>query len=208
MSSVAVIGHGRSPEGKGWGRKIDECVVIRMWDWHWQAPQDYGERYDYGVFSILPVSSMAFDKAAKRTPDVGWLGYARGQQIGGIPGNTTIIDQRFRDIAKKYAPGVFPLNLTRGCAAAAWALDCNAWDEVILVGFDNVRAGICLAVEEAFAPDYLEHYDATYPQWRRGGWYSPGQSRCGSHFMGAEAPMLAEVAEESGTKLSFAEDTW
>jgi hypothetical protein len=43
VCSAAVIGHGRSPVGRGWGSRIDACdLVVRMWDNHWQDEADWG----------------------------------------------------------------------------------------------------------------------------------------------------------------------
>jgi hypothetical protein len=202
---IAVIGHGRSPEGRGFGPAIDSCsAVVRMWDWAWQERADYGERYDYGVFTILPVSLKAFREAQPWPPRVSWLAYRRASDGGELPAATEIIDQCYRDRI-----GGPTVNLTRGCAAACWAIDrAGSGGIVVLVGFDNLKAGQCLPVEEAFPPRYREHYDRIHPQWRRS-WYPPnGGARCGSHDIAAERGLIEGLAAERGVTVAFAEDIW
>src|SRR5688572_8704433 len=118
-----------------------------MWDWDWQPVEDYGARYDHGVITILPVSMRAFGVLNQRQPALGWLAYRRGEQVGALPPRTTIIGQRYRD----RLPGASgQINLTRGCAAACWAIEQPDCGEVVLIGFDNLRAGRCAPVEQAF----------------------------------------------------------
>lgn len=203
-SRFAVIGHGRSPEGRGWGKAIDQCTVIRMWDWAWQERADYGERYDFGVFAVLPVSMRAFREAQPWPPAQGWLAYQRGASDGVLPPRTEIIDQRYRD--RIGGPRV---NLTRGCAAACWAIDrAGRGGMVVLVGFDNLKSGRCAPAAEAFPPAYLDHYDRAYPGWRRGWYPANGRTRCGSHDIAAERGLVEQLAAEQGVTLCYAEELW
>lgn len=205
--SIAVIGHGRSPEGRRWATKIDCCdVVIRMWDWHWQERPDYGNEYDYGVFAILPVSMKAFLAENQRQPMRGWLGYRRGVVTDQLPDNTEIIEQTWRDeaLALGGKGGAGKLNLTRGCAAACWAIEkARPGERVILVGFDNAYAGCAAAIEDAFPPAYAEHYDRMHPQWRRGGWYKPGSTKAGTHDLAIERPLMEALAGRRGVRLMW-----
>lgn len=205
---TAVIGHGRSPEGKGWGDKIDACdTVVRMWDWHWQEPEDYGTKYDYGVIALLRTSVTAFLNHNDGEPRKGWIGYSRGPvDMSRLP-PMVIIDQRYRDEAVKIG-GRKNSNLTRGCAAACWALNEAAkGDDVILVGFDNLKAGYCLETNKAFPAEYQKHYDTLHPNWRHM-MYFPGSKVCGSHDMAIEHPLIEMLAKRYGVNLHFAEDIW
>jgi hypothetical protein len=206
--TIAVIGHGRSPEGKYWGRKIDDCeTVVRMWDWHWQQPDDYGEQYDYGVVALLRTSIVAFLNNNEREPKIEWLGYLRGPVDMKLLPDMRIIDQRYRDEAVRLG-GKPNFNLTRGCAAACWALNqAEAGEDVVLVGFDNLRAGVCLETSKAFSAEYQRHYDRLHPNWRHN-MYFPGSKICGSHDMTIERPLLETLAKRWDINLRFAEDIW
>lgn len=202
---IVVVGHGRSPEGRNWGKEIDRArTVIRMWDWHWQGAEDYGSRYDLGVFTILEVSMRAFLAANRREPAEGWIAYQREVSKTLLPDRTFVAGQQYRDRI-----GGAGINLTRGCAAACVAIDklADQDESVILVGFDNMKARYCLPISAAFPPAYRDHYDMIHPQWRRR-WYSPGSQRCGSHDIAAESGLLAALAVERSVDLRFAEDIW
>jgi hypothetical protein len=239
VSMISVIGHGRSPENKGWAERIDGSrFVIRMWDWNWQKPSDYGTRYDYGVLEMLPGITEVFWRDNKLTPAIGWLAYDRyertrkvrrltGNPYGPrpeletvtitvpeplVPEGTIVIDQSWRDFAWSLGgrgEGGRALNLTRGCAAACWALAHGAerGEDVVLVGFDNLAAGRCLPTDDAFPAEYLAQYDKQYPRWRSN-WYTPGLSTCGTHDIAIERTLLKYVATQNRTKLCFAQDVW
>lgn len=204
--AIVVIGHGRSPEGRGWGEKIDACTVIRCWDWEWQSLADYGERYDYGVLALIPFSIRPFLETTKSMPAVGWLGYARARDpidMSRLP-KMQIIDQRYRDLAVKELGAKPSFNLTRGCAAACWAIDA-ADDSVVLVGFDNLKVRKALELEDAFPDPVKENWDQWHPGWR-GKLYNT--HRQGSHDIAVERPLLEHLARDRGVKLNFAEEIW
>ena len=74
--SIAVVGHGLTPKGKGWGYNIDRSdVVVRMWNYHWQTPKDYGRKYDYGMFEISKTELARFNRHNVRFPGLGWLAF-------------------------------------------------------------------------------------------------------------------------------------
>lgn len=208
---IAVIGHGRSPEGRGWGSAIDTCdLVVRMWDWEWQAPADYGRRFDHGIVALNPRQLEAWQKRHGAAPAVSWLGFMR-DGVAAHPAMEPVNPARWNEIAAKLrTPGKSrSFNLTRGCAAAAWAIKtARAAGDVVLVGFDNRRRGRLLSEEEAFSPTYLAHYDATYPDWRRWSGYQAGETRCGSHDIAVERKLLGVLCAEAGNAMSFAEDLW
>jgi hypothetical protein len=121
-----------------------------------------------------------------------------------LPAPTEIIDQRYRDRIADAA-----VNLTRGCAAVCWAIEkAGAGGIVTLVGFDNLKAGTCLPVEQAFPAAYLDHYDRAYPGWRKSWYPARGGARCGSHDIAAERGLIEGLAAERGVTVAFAEDIW
>lgn len=213
--TVAVIGHGRSPEGRRWGGRVDACrTVVRMWDWHWQVdgPDDWGTRYDYGVIELLPRITEVFWERNRVQPAESWLAYWRQPPTAPVPDNTIVIGQTWRDEAWALGgrgAGGNVLNLTRGCAAACWAIMRHAHEgeDVVLVGFDNAFAGHCLPTDDAFPERYLEQYDRQYPHWRRN-WYTPGLTTCGTHDIAIERPLMARLAERAGVDLRFAQEAW
>lgn len=209
--TIAVIGHARSPEGRGWGERIDACnVVVRMYDWEWQPLADYGERYDYGIVALIPFSLKPFLEAVnKPQPAKGWLGYARGREpvnMAGLP-KMEVISQDFRDIGISLggSPG---FNLTRGCAAACWAVNAaGQGGTVILVGFDNLKAGLTQEAAEAFPDAVLKDWDERHPGWRDR-LYRGGATKHGSHDIAIERVLLEKLAADRGVNLQFAEDVW
>lgn len=69
--SAAVVGHGPSLEGAGWGPQIDKHdLVIRMVECDWQPKADYGQKYDIGVYLRgYPVNVMS---QMKRIPAIAY----------------------------------------------------------------------------------------------------------------------------------------
>lgn len=211
MAAIAIIGHGRSAEGKRWRGHIDHCdLVVRMWDWQWQAPDDYGTKYDFGLFEIAAGQMERFYKFNKRQPRRGWLAsflWRPGNAVT-LPAKTEIIDQRrWTWIGTSVFGGMGTkgkLEFTRGTVAACWAIECaQPGDTVILVGFDNVQAGMALPIETSFAPEYRSepssfHFDG----------YLEGQQKYGNHDFAAEWPVMDYIAERRGVRLRFAHDEW
>lgn len=210
--TTVVIGHGRSPEGQRWGSKIDSCkTVVRMWDWEWQNPCDYGDKYDYGLFVLTPKGLRIFTDNNVGAPTRGWLAYF-GKPTGGLLPNgvqTEIVDTTpWCEMAKQMGGAGLTgrLTLTRGCAAAAWAIEHEP-TRVILVGFDNVKCGINRPIEQSFCQEYWSLYmrrfkpDATKV-------YPIGLSKTATHDMAIELPLLRSLAEKRGVELLFANDIW
>lgn len=211
---VVVIGHGRSPEGKGWGPNIDAAdIVIRMWNWDWQDKQDYGERYDYGFYEISSTEMARFQKHNCRKPLRSWIATELHSNVGHkrytgqLPLPTVVVSTASWELEGKILGGVGlkgRLVLTRGCRAACWALDGPAKGQsLILVGFDNVRAGLGLPIAEGFPRAYVEA-PGCFP-FRD---YVGGVRRYGNHDFGVEKPLLNSKAFLQNVKLRFAEDVW
>jgi len=210
MASIAIIGHGRSAEGQGWGRHIDACsLVVRMWDCHWQAPTDYGRKYDYGLFEIAGGITEKFNRFNQRDPRRGWIASFlwRAHTAIALPAKTEIIDQRRWTSVGVEIGGMGTrgkLQFTRGTIAACWAIEnAKPDDKVILVGFDNVMARVALPIETGFSPGYRAepstfHFDG----------YVEGAARYGNHDFGVEYPVMKRLASRNGVEVVFAQREW
>jgi len=208
---IAVIGHGRSPEGKGWGPEIDACdLVVRMWDWDWQAPPDYGRKFDHGVVAMSRLQLAAWKARYAVEPEVSWLGFLRyGTAL--LPGFDPIDPTQWNEMAMglgaRRRAGAF--NLTRGCAAICWAIErAGSGGEVIMVGFDNLMLGRLLPEAEAFNPDYRAHYDSAYPNWRVTGSYKAGADQHGTHDIAVERWLVSALGCEKGVTVRAAAEAW
>jgi hypothetical protein len=211
---IAVIGHGRSPEGKSWGVGIDSCnTVIRCWDWQWQPVEDYGGKYDYGLFMLTPKGLRLFQDFNARRPTRGWLAYMGKPTSGGLPDGTTLLDtSRWVQIAQEEFGGRGETNiltLTRGCVAAAWAIEYAIPNEpVVLVGFDNVKIGVNQPIDQSFCPEYWELYNSRFAPGKAEKTYPIGTARTATHDMSVEKPLLELLAKRNRAELRFAEDVW
>lgn len=210
---TAVIGHGRSPEGKGWGKTIDQYErVIRMWDWNWQATADYGKKYDYGLFAVYPRGMQIFYKHNVSNPTKGWLAYLLKPPGCTLPDNYVKVDPaRWTERAKAMGgtgKSVGKLNLTRGTAAACWAIETSpSGSFVTLVGFDNVYECRNLPWDEAFSPQYTDVYLKEFGQ-NKDRSYPEGETKTLTHDMVIERPLLMALAEYHGVALNFAQNLW
>jgi len=210
MTTIAVIGHGRSPEGRGWGLKIDSCIVIRMWDWsNWQGADDYGTRFDYGLLEIHPEMMRDFYRYCKSDPEKGWIGSVIGNAARcKLPKHCTLVDQKpWNAMAKKMGGlgATGQLQFTRGTIAVCWAIQSLAQegDSIVLVGFDNIHRGKTLPIEEAFSEIYRDQ-PSTFPF----GSYVENDRRHGNHDFGIERPFMERLASEGNVTLQFAKDVW
>lgn len=213
---TVIIGHGRSPEGQGWGPRIDSAdCVVRMWDWDWQDPRDYGTRYDFGLFELHPSLMPRFRAHNKRTPSIGWLASFLRWTIGGyrpvtmksLPSRTEVISQARWCALGASLGGVGAtggLRLTRGTIAACWALErLQSSSELVLVGFDNVLAGKTMPIDAAFSPRYQQALGRmAFANYR------PNVSKTGNHDLVVERKILDHIAERSGVVLRFAQEVW
>jgi hypothetical protein len=206
--TTIVIGHGRSPEGRGWGGKIDSCeIVIRMWDWRWQPFIDYGSKYDYGLFMLTPKGIQIFNEYNETKPQRGWLAYmGKPTPLGLLPKGVPVelVDTAHwvdAAVAMGGAGLSGKLTLTRGTAAAAWAIQ-EEKERVILVGFDNVACGINRPIEESFCPDYWNLYMGRFDQ-GKDKYYPIGQSKTATHDMAVEMPLLQKLASRRGVRLEI-----
>lgn len=211
-ADVVVVGHGLSAEGKGWGTKIDSCgVVVRMWNYHWQNPVDYGERYDYGFYEILPTEMARFYKHNCKTPLKGWWAtrtYAHTKPYFGElpPGTEEFNSEPWAAEAMKMG-GVGTkgrLHFTRGTRAAAIAmLKMQPGQSLILVAFDSTYARLGLTIRDGFPQVYVE-CPAGFP-FRD---YVGNVTKYGNHDYQVEKPFLEKVAERAKVKLLWSQEFW
>ncbi len=179
-----------------------------MWDWTWQAPEDYGTRYDFGFFEVHPSMMQAFYQHRKRMPAKGWVAsLLRPTDPKLIPADTELIDQvKWTTIGASWG-GVGAtgnLQFTRGTIAACWAIEkANRGDEVILVGYDNILIGKALPLNEAFAPIYQRN-PGSFPCDQ----YKGNVTKDGNHDYRIERPVLEHIAAERGVTIRFAQKIW
>lgn len=206
---VAIIGHGRSPQAKCWGPKIDalDCV-IRMWDCHWQGATDWGVKYNYGYFELSPRQMSRFLQCNQREPSIGWLAGHLKDTDWTLPTNTVVVREIWDWIELgKQLGGIGTrgkLKLTRGCAAACWAITQRP-RTVTLVGFDNVHQGKVLNRAEGFPDGYCDLPSTgpfkDYEEF-------VGGTKYGNHDYVAEGAIIKTLAERNSVRLHFAQDVW
>lgn len=209
---TVVIGHGRSPEGKGWGEQVDACDrVIRLWNWHWQDPVDYGTRYDWGLIEIHSCF-WQWKLHNQREPAQGWVAsvlHMDPKMVALVPPKTLLIDQQkaFISHVPKSKRGIGETghwHLTRGGVAACWAINTSrAGDNLLLFGFDNVFRGSALPGDEAFSKVYQE--SAGF--WGMNG-YKAGATKEGNHDYPAERRLIEFLADRRGVTVDFTNDVW
>lgn len=213
---TAIIGHGRSPEGKGWGPKIDSCDrVVRMWDCAWQDPETYGSKYDVGLIEIHPQILPDFWRYNRRMPELGWICsdlwiYRTHRRDGLIlPDDSEIIDQHdlwtYRYGEQLGACGASGRwELTRGGIATCWAIThSEPGDSVLLVGCDNLWGGRTLPIKEGFPEAYRAD-----PATETFSHYVAGVTKHGNHDLPGERRLYELLAEKHGVEVSFAQDMW
>lgn len=152
---VAVVGHGPSPAGRGWGARIDACdCVIRMWDCHWQDAADYGTRYDVGCFTLSPKEIVDFRRLLRRRPASWWAYDPRGMihacHVESLPEPVVAIDPSAWEVKGRRMGGIGlsgRFELSRGSAAALAALEWLKPEWLHLVGFDTVASGTIAQTE-------------------------------------------------------------
>lgn len=209
--TAVVVGHGKSPEGRGWGKQIDAAdLVLRMWDWHWQSERDYGRKYTVGFYEASMAWMPNFWKHNRHEPTDGWIAsfWGRGPKHCKTPDRTTFVDQTpWCNRAKAmggHGLSADRLNFTRGGIAACWLIEnSQPGDKVILVGFDNVRARVCLPIDEGYSETYRSQPSTfTFAS------YIPGGPRHSNHDFSIEYPFMKRLAEERGVEVVFADDVW
>lgn len=203
--TIAVIGHGRTPVGRGWGEAIDGCdLVMRMWDCHWQDEGDYGVRYDVGYYELSPKQMSRMKFYNDRTPSKYWVAGLLKTTTDAQPNTKEILMGDWIKLGLELG-GVGTtgkLKLTRGCAAACWAITALEPKQVILVGFDNIATGLALSPKEGF-PDVYAALPST--SWKS---YVGGGTKYHNHDYVAEGSILKTLAAKHQVRLVHAQDVW
>lgn len=215
--TMVIVGHGKTPQGKRWGKKIDNCSsVMRLWNWHWQDQEDYGERYDYGFFEISGTEMARFNFHNKKTPTRGWVATGlhtnTGKKFytGKLPPKTALVNSRPWEqvgvmLGGKGTKG--RLVLTRGVRAACWAIEqLMPGQSLVLVGFDNVYAGKALSTKEGYHATFVE-CPAGFP-FRDYDQVAVGKTKYGNHDYQVEGPLLTLLADRAGVNLFHAQEVW
>lgn len=209
MATIAIIGHGRSPEGKLWGRLIDQCdTVIRMWDCAWQDALDYGTKYDVGLLEAHPQMMKTFQQNNRRKPARGWVASILHQPDRcDLPKGTELVDQAPWNALGQKLGGLGAtgrLQFTRGTIATCWAIErARRGSTIVLVGFDNIAAGKTLDIEQAFSPTYRRN-----PGTFSFSSYKGGVSKAGNHDFAIELPVMQHLARRHRVRLVAAGDIW
>jgi len=216
---VAVIGHGPSPRGMGWGEQIDSCdFVIRMFDCAWQESADYGTRYDAGVVTMSYRSLRWFTQEATRKPKSWWV----HREAGAWFPFSTAAPQAFMDTSEfrdsglsilkdhKIAHNPSLFSLTRGTAAACWAIKTLSPHTLIMVGFDEVMSG--QYTPEPYSPECLASMArrADFFEIKNALSQRPvsGLTKSDGHDMTVERLILAHAARDYSVDLFTAQDVW
>lgn len=182
-----------------------------MWEWQWQKPADHGTRYDFGIIETHKSILDRFDEHNEREPSSGWVASIL-QLFAGLddrlPPRTQLVDQRRwtllegRRIGGRGETGRW--ELTRGGIAACWAIETSGTGAtVVLVGCDNLRAGMALPVLEAFSSAYM-----TAPATASFHDYVEDVSKTGNHDFPAERKLIQLMAASRGVNIHFAQDLW
>jgi len=211
-----VIGHGRSPEGRGWGARIDQAAtVIRMWNWHWQDSRDYGAAYHIGLLETHRKVLKQWREHNRATPERGWIASkleCSFLDMNMLPADCLVINQRQWTLSSDgracHGRGTGPdgvWELTRGGIAACFAIThAPHGATIVLVGFDIIRGGIALPVDGAFSPAY----QASGGFWGLDG-YAEGVTKEGNHDYQAERRLIELLAARKGAcRVVFAQDEW
>jgi hypothetical protein len=185
-----------------------------MWNWYpWQNEADYGRKYDWGFYEISGTEMARFHKHNTIVPTYGWVATELHSNVGdkrymgALPERTTVVDSMSWEQAGVKLGGMGlkrRLVLTRGVRAAAWALEqLSQGQQLVLVGFDNLRVGRGLPAEEGF-PEAYRVFPGAFPISR----YKGGMVKEGNHDFSVEGPLLHSLAVQAGVELVHAQDVW
>lgn len=212
VDEVIVIGHGPSPTDRGWGERIDRAdCVVRMFDCGWQKPADYGVRYDVGVLTMRKRQAQWFGREATLRPTEWWAydqdghGYTVETEE---PQTLLSVPEALSEARRLGGMGTAGfLTLTRGTAAACFAASQWRPERLVLVGFDEVRAGtfMAMAYPNDFHRQLMARPDAGLLR-RRLAARRPGGHRSTGHDYAVEAAVILGACERVGAKMIWAED--
>lgn len=184
-----------------------------MWNWDWQDAPDYGRKYDWGFYEIHPTEMARFYKHNKASPRCGWIGSKLTPPVkpydGPLPSPSEVLDPAQLEAQGRLLGGAGTkgrLRLTRGARAVAWGVKrLSSGGQLLLVGFDGLRAGLALPSRVAFPDNYLES-PAIFPL--RDYDAKCGGTKYSNHDYAVEYPLLKSIASNRGVTLRFAQDVW
>ena len=137
--NVCIVGHGPSTKGRKLGELIDSHdVVVRHVECDWQDQEDYGVKYDYGIFCPAPIWQA--EDAVKR-PDRYWKYDPLFECPTDEPVTTIFRDKVCDNINEFVTPLIIGRHFSRGTAAVIAAIYILRPAEINLVGFDAVLQG-------------------------------------------------------------------
>jgi hypothetical protein len=160
------------------------------------------------MMELSPSLMVAFTRYNQKVPRLGWIASAlhRADKCMPPPNTEVVSQERWTDLGQKLGGlgATGKLEFTRGTIAACWALEyAQSGDTVLLIGFDNVRAGKALPVKQGFSDVYLAQPSTlTF----RG--YKENAVKYGHHDFSIEYTVMEELAKYHGVKLAFADDVW
>jgi hypothetical protein len=220
MTVAAIVGHGKSPGGKGWGTRIDACdFVFRLFDWEWQSTEDYGRKYDFGFYCASYAHINCMPQRSKARPTIAWIAEPVIDEHQTLavatlkpPPPTHIIEaMAWRKIGRELGGDGCDGRFTqsRGTLTACWAIEyVDPGSTVVLVGFDNVREHRCIPLKDAVPPEYLalphvtvSYSDVGYPR-------ENGQTKYRPHDFAVEEGIIQAVAAQNEVKVFHAQDIW
>lgn len=137
VKSACVVGHGRSLTNMGLGTFIDSHdIVIRMANCDWQDKEDYGTKYDVGIYTP---QLQYFARDARWLPRVWWnycpnedhdTEYGTYRDVGMVKLGKVV--EQWRGDNKHFS---------RGSAAVIIAAEILDIAEIVLIGADMLKWG-------------------------------------------------------------------
>lgn len=186
---ICIVGHGPSTKGRKLGPEIDaHDIVIRHVECDWQDAEDYGSRYDIGIFCPDPLWQAA---EAEKVPEFYWK-YDPKNKCKDEPIWTTFRDVMCFNLRTKVNPLINGRHFSRGTAAVIGAVLWAKADEISLVGFDAVTSG---KFNENHHPEELTRLLKTRKKIGKG-------LNLNTHDWAKEKQLLADLAEEFNVQIN------
>jgi len=189
--TACVVGAGPSPNGKGWGKVIDDhACVVRMWNCMSQNTRDHGDKYTIGLYQISPKFTSKMNSVnIWRQPSRGWVASFLKGPLVERPNTLDVLDQTKRWGPEVYRRAgfrsVYDFRFTKGCLAALWVVDhCLPGGVITLAGFDHFKQGYAKGGRYGEMPVF---------RWRK-------------HNFSVERPFLEEQARKKDVTILFLED--
>ena len=216
MRMIVVVGSAPSPVGRGWGERIDAAdMVVRLWDWHWQDAADYGSRCDAALLTTTPPYMARAAALVQRLPRTWWAYDIHGHWSLAPPGEwrglpvevinvrgyaTAAMRKGFHGTARRRK-----FDLTRGAAAAVWAMASRRPAELVIVGMDGVLDARWAPARQRYAPGALA---AFLPPGDRVSPTPDDGLKTPSHDAAGERWAIDEAARRNGVAVLDAREVW